>query len=83
MKKLFIISNESVLSNENNFCDNIDLKTISEGLKDKFEVKIIARKSKKERSHQIKLKNIEIYGNIVNFLIGLKKILKVTMTANI
>ena len=74
MKKLFIISNESVLSNENNFfCDNIDLKIISEGLKDKFEVKIIARKSKKERSHQIKLKNIEIYGNIINFLTGLKK----------
>ena len=49
MKKLFIISNESILSNENNFfCDNIDLKIISEGLKDKFEVKIIARKSKRK-----------------------------------
>ena len=58
MKKLFIISNESVLSNENNFfCDNIDLKTISEGLKDKFEVKIIWNSGKNEVSRKFVLYN--------------------------
>ena len=37
MKKLFIISNESVFNYEDKFfCDNIDLKTISEGLNNKF-----------------------------------------------
>ena len=77
MKKLFIISNESVLNYEDKFfCDNIDLKTISEGLSNQFEVNLIARKSKKERSHQINLNNIKIYGNIATFLAGLKEKLK-------
>ena len=69
MKKLFIISNESVYNYENKFfCDNIDLKSTSEGLKNKFEVNIIARKSKKIRSHKININNIKTYGNIISFL---------------
>ena len=48
MNKLFIISNESIFINQGKFfCDNIDMKSTSEGLNNKFEVNIIARESKK------------------------------------
>ena len=47
MKKLFIISNESIYVNNNKyFCDNLDMKSTPEGLESSFEVNIIARKSK-------------------------------------
>ena len=37
MKKLFIISNESIYEKSNKyFCDNIDLKSTPEGLNKKF-----------------------------------------------
>ena len=49
MQKLFIISNEKIYENNNNFfCDNIDLKSTPEGLKKNFEVSLIAKKSKKK-----------------------------------
>ena len=45
-KKLFIISNESVSSQDGKFyCDNIELKSTPEGLNKKFEVNLFARKS--------------------------------------
>ena len=69
MEKLFIISNESVFNyDENFFCDNIDLKSTPEGLNKKFQVNLIARKSKKKRFHQIQLKNIKIHSSIIAFL---------------
>ena len=46
MQKLFIISNESIYENNNEyFCDNIDLKSTPEGLGKNFEIVLIARKS--------------------------------------
>jgi len=68
-KKLFIFSNESILSHEGKFfCDNIDLKTTPEGLNKKFEVNLFGRKSKKERSHEIKIKKIKIFSNIFSYI---------------
>ena len=56
-KKLFIFSNESIDLLDNKFyCDNIDLKTTPEGLNKKFEVHLFGRKSKINRSHEIKIK---------------------------
>lgn len=76
MKKLFIISNESVFNYEGNFfCDNIDMKSTPEGLNKNFEVNILTRKSYKKRSHQIDLKNISIFANIFTFLFGVFKTL--------
>ena len=58
-KKLFIFSNESVSSKDGKFyCDNIDLKSTPECLNRKFEVNLFARKSKKKRIHEIKIKKI-------------------------
>ena len=54
MKKLFIISNESIYENNNKyFCDNIDLKSTPEGLGKNFEIVLIARKSNFDRSFEI------------------------------
>jgi len=77
MTKLFIISNESVFSYDGKFfCDNIDMKSTPEGLNKDFEVNIIARKSKKKRSHKIELLNVKIYKNIFLFLSGVLKTIK-------
>ena len=68
-KKLFIFSNESILLNDGKFfCDNIDLKTTPEGLKKKFEVNLFGRKSNKQRFHEIKIKNTNIFINIFSYI---------------
>jgi glycosyltransferase involved in cell wall biosynthesis len=69
MKKLFIISNESIFESENKyFCDNLDMKSTPEGLNKNFEINIIARKSKKIRTHEINIKNINPADSIFSFL---------------
>jgi glycosyltransferase involved in cell wall biosynthesis len=70
MEKLFIITNERIYNHEGSFfCDNLDLKSTPEGLNNKFEVNLIGRKSKKIRSHKIKLKNIKTYSNFLSYLL--------------
>ena len=77
MKKLFIISNESIFNYEGSFfCDNIDLKSTPEGLSNKFQINIIGRVSKKIRSHKIKIKNIKIYSNIFSYIYGILSLVK-------
>ena len=55
---LIIITNESIYLDENNkfFCDNIDLKSIPEGLSNYANINLIARYSKKIRSKKINIK---------------------------
>ena len=68
-KKLFIFSNESVSAKDEKFyCDNLDLKSTPEGLNKKFEVNLFARKSKKIRSHEIKIKKIKIFNNFFSYI---------------
>ncbi|MDC0449518.1 glycosyltransferase [Pelagibacteraceae bacterium] len=70
MKKLFIITNESIFNYEEEFfCDNIDLKSTPEGLNNTFEVNIIGRKSKQVRSHKINVNKIKVLGGIFSYLI--------------
>ena len=77
--KLFIISNESIFHSENSFfCDNLDMKSTPEGLKQKFDISIIARRSKKERSHKINIENINIHNNILSFLFSIFRSFKET-----
>ena len=71
-KKLFIISNESVSTQDGKFyCDNIDLKSTPEGLNKKFEVNLFARKSNKKRSHEIKVKKIKIFNNFFSYIFSM------------
>ena len=68
-KKLFIFSNESVSSKDGKFyCDNIDLKSTPEGLNKKFDVNFFARKSKKKGIHEIKIKKITVFNNLLSYI---------------
>ena len=77
MKKLFIISNESIFNYEGKyFCDNLDLKSTPEKLNKDFEINLIARRSSKVRSHIINLDNINIFGNFFTYLFSIFHSLK-------
>jgi glycosyltransferase involved in cell wall biosynthesis len=78
MKKLFIISNESIYKNDSNeyLCDNLDMKSTPEGLASSFEINIIARKSKHVRCHTIKTDKINLSNSIFSFLKDVMKSLK-------
>ena len=77
MKKLFIISNESIsLQGGKFYCDNIDLKSTPEGLSKKFEVNLFGRKSNKKRSHEIKIKKIKIFNTIFSYMLSMIVALK-------
>jgi glycosyltransferase involved in cell wall biosynthesis len=75
---LCIITNESISLNEGVYrCDNIDMKSIPESLKeDNFDTSMIARKSKFKRAKNINLTKIKIYNNIFSYIYGLAKFFK-------
>ena len=74
---LYLISNEKIYQNNGMFfCDNLDMKSTPEGLNQKFDIRVIARKSKKERSHKINLENITLCKNIFSFLFNFFKKLR-------
>ena len=76
-KYLNIISNEKFFTNKSiNYCDNIDLKTIPEGLVKFFNVTLIARKSKIYRSQKVQLKNFKLAENIFIYINLIYKSLK-------
>ena len=77
INKLVIISNESIFKDDNIFyCDNIDMKSIPEGLKKNFEVLLIGRKSKVKRSHKMDLLIVKMASNMFSFLIDIFKTFK-------
>ena len=67
-KKIYIISNESISDNSENYsCDNLDLKSIPEGLSKNFDTTIIARKSNSKRYHVIDNIKFQLAENIFKF----------------
>ena len=71
---LIIVSNESIFSDgESFYCDNIDMKSIPEGLSQNFQINLLARKSKKDRTHKINLRDIKLFSNLFAFLLGIFK----------
>ena len=69
VNKLIIINNEKISKKDNKFyCENIDMKSIPEGLSENFEVFTILRKSKIDQAHLICLDKINIASNIFSFL---------------
>lgn len=76
-KELIIISNEKVYKKNGSFyCDNVDMKSIPEGLSKNIKVTIIAIKSEIERNHKIELKDIKTASNIFAFLYSIFKTFK-------
>ena len=68
-KELIIINKEKIYKKNGSFyCDNVDMKSIPEGLGKNIKVSIIAVKSKIERNHKIDLKEIRTASNIFEFL---------------
>ena len=72
-ENLAIISNEKTYFNkENYFCDNIDMKSIPEGLNEKFNLQLFVRGSNFERSsHKINLKKIILSNGIFSYIFNL------------
>ena len=76
-KKLVIINKEKIFEKDNSFyCDNVDMKSIPEGLNKNFKTSVIARKSNIKRFHKINLANIETASNIFTFLFSIFKTFK-------
>ena len=76
-KKLVIINKEKIFEKDNSiYCDNVDLKSIAEGLSKNFKTSVIAKKSNIKRFHKINLENIEITSNIFTFLFSIFKTFK-------
>ena len=80
-RDLVIINNERVSKNNESFyCDNVDMKSIPEGLDENFKITLIARKSKTERKRKINLIEIKISSNIFVFLYNILKTFKNAQT---
>mgnify|MGYP003388912241 FL=1 len=76
-KNLVIISNEKFYTRDGSFhCDNIAEKTLPNGLEKKFSIEIIARKTKIDRSHRLKTKNISLFKFLPFYLIKIFKKIK-------
>ena len=74
---LVLITNESIFEkNDNFYCDNIDIKSIPEGLNKDFKVLMIGRQSKVDRSHKINLIKTRVASNIFMFLFFIFKTFK-------
>ena len=69
IQDLVIIENEKVFKeNDNFYCDNIDGKSIPEGLSNLRKTYVIARKSKIKRVQKINIDEIKTGSNIFSFL---------------
>ena len=69
VQDLVIIENEKVFKeNDNFYCDNIDGKSIPEGLGNLRKTYVIARKSKIKRVQKININEIKTGSNIFSFL---------------
>ena len=76
-KKLVIINKEKIFEKDNSiYCDNVDLKSIAEGLSKNFKTSVIAKKSNIKRFHKINFENIDIASNIFTFLLSVFKTFK-------
>ena len=72
MKKLNIIINERIYQDQNCFySENIDCKSIVEGLKEKFELKLFARRTKVKKKNKIFFFDIILSNNIFVFLFNI------------
>ena len=69
INNLAIVENEKIFQEKNKFyCDNIDAKSIPEGINNFRKIYLIARKSKVKRVQQINLSQVKIGSNIFLFL---------------
>jgi glycosyltransferase involved in cell wall biosynthesis len=65
---LFIIGNERISYDNAFYSENIDFKTLAEGLKKNFKLKIFAKKSIEKKNFLINFSNIILSSNIITYL---------------
>ena len=76
-ESIVIINNEKCLeANKQVYCENIEMKSLPEGLGNFHQITYIARTSKIKRSHKINIKKIKIASNIFSYIYFIFKILK-------
>jgi len=82
MKSLSIITNERIYFNRNNnkfYAENVDCKTIIDGLKKNFRISLFARYSKEKKDNLINIKKVLICKNFIYYFLNnffLKKKIK-------
>jgi glycosyltransferase involved in cell wall biosynthesis len=66
---IIIINTEKIFTQDRDFyCNNVDMKVLSEGLSEYHELQFIARKSKKKGNHKVKINNIKQASNIFTYI---------------
>ena len=69
MKKLNIITNERIYNDQYSFySENVDCKSIVEGLKEKFDTKLFARNTIFKKNNKLKFDSIFLSNNIFIYL---------------
>ena len=69
MENLVVLNNEKVSKhNQNFFSRNYNIKRLSEGLTNYYNVKFIARKSNVNENHELKLNDVKIASNIIQYI---------------
>lgn len=77
MKKLNIIMNEKIFNDQLFFySENIDCKSIVEGLKEKFDTRLFARSTNFKKNNKLKFDNIFLSNNIFSYLLKILLSLK-------
>ena len=72
MKKLNIIMNERIYKDQYSFySENVDCKSIVEGLKEKFYIKLFARKTNVKKKNKLLFFNVSLSNNILIFLFNI------------
>ena len=73
-QKLIIIDNERIYNDGKViYCDNIEAKSIPEGLNKQFDVLLVGRKSKVKRNHKLESVKIKTASNIFSYLLNIFK----------
>ena len=68
-KNLVIINNEKCSIKENGlYCENIEIKSLSENLKNKYNIKFLLRKGNITPVYKIDKSNTKISSNILSFI---------------
>ena len=77
MENLVILNNEKVSKlNQKFFSRNYNIKRLSEGLTNYYDVKFIARKSNVSENHELKLNDVKLASNIIQYIFFLISSLK-------
>ena len=74
-QNLIILTNEKIYEKNGYYCDNIDIKNLSEKLSNYFDVCLTGRNSNQKRHHSINIEKIKIFKNLFSHIFKLKELI--------